>query len=1378
MPTDTFAPAFDGAARYYDGTGSWASIRAALTGTDVYLTSDPTSGVYSDASLPLIIRGFLSFDTSTLPDGSEVITGGRLRVYGSSIVGTVGTVDLVAGTPASPTTLTTADFDQVGTTLLSDDQIPITSWNTSGYNDFNLNAAGIAAINRSGYTQFALRHSSDRTGSSPASPAAASYYPVEHAGTDHDPILEVTYSTLSAMSGTDSGAETDASSLTTGGPFQEVLDRFTDTTGTNLESHTPSGGGSWTRLYGTGAGTKLKVSAARRAYVDDTSGPINGVYRHSRQITDGYIEGDMVVVSSAGYAALMMRATVDFSPRACYMAVLDAGGWSGTGYIRLIRVSGGSATELGSYNIGALSGTYTVRLAAVGTALEVFVNGVSRITATDATLSSGYLGLDLYNSGGTSATAIQVDNVVVYDQSVGAKSASDAGTETEASAVSARVGAGSGGSQLVRAPIGARIDTLGGTIGSSSAHRAFPCGVLQPNGVKRIIYRRATSHSIMDGVAATKTSADGFATESVIPALLPAGESDYRSGSLKRLASGRTVHVFFTASPRSPTNNIRGWFAYNDDPGLNSALWSTPVRVTNSSFDADALVPSDVVEAADGSLLAFIFGRSTYGASTWELRCSRSTDDGNTWVDRGLIAAYATYGANVVEPQAQVRPNGIVDVTFHVEDGSQHVYLVSSTTPACTAWNTPVAVFAADTNRSGLLRSSDGDLILAHFPTLSFAFAFNQSWDDGSTFGTAINPNSGAASPRHANDVWITPFEIAGSGTSPNVAMVWATENAGQDQADVYYREFTPGSSGTGADTAAAGESASVGVLSSVTPKTGADTAAESDASSVTAISPTAKTVADSAAAADASSVVEVETPVSPAPGIYDLQLGRVQLPTLLDALKESIGEQLDAVGAAVVAGERRAKGLPLSVPVRATGSDPRAIGDRMRRQLRALLKNPAARLGALYLRFGADPEMSGWLLIGDGDLEYAAGGVSFADYKLTIPSAYPVARQRSHLQARRIEIQDRRLATTPRDVKGLIYENTWSENTAVPVVYLPGAAGYQRDGLPLTGLPVAAAAALMSAGAPNLLQGLADGDIVAMTGPPSETVLQQAELGDVIVLDRAGQVATAASAARDLTPQDSYGWEELYGPDQPISYPAGAPDIVVQNGVCRVTLTPATGAINVERLTSSGFAPACTVTPMRGATSTALKIRDASIVEWTPDSAVVKLVQDNTQVSGLSESPVRAETFITLRRGWDAPRVETYLRSPGDYARLRVMPVVTGASTVRFSTSGSAVAIADGTDYGGFGFSLAGTKDPWTLIQPPSGPAIIPAVCTGATKAVGRVVGSLRGIDFYNPASVATSYQSVQLKVTTDTPPESVAALHGQASLLDVRTIPTFLPR
>lgn len=567
---------------------------------------------------------------------------------------------------------------------------------------------------------------------------------------------------------------------------------------------------------------------------------------------------------------------------------------------------------------------------------------------------------------------------------------------------------------------------------------------------------------------------------------------------------------------------------------------------------------------------------------------------------------------------------------------------------------------------------------------------------------------------------------------------------------------------------ATATESASVSIPSEAVSKAGADTAASADAASVAAATPTAKTAAQTAAGSDAASVAEVQAPVVIQGGGYDLRLGRIRLPTLLDSLKETVGDQLETVGPSVVAGERRARPANLTVPVHATGSDGKAVADRMRRQLRALLDNPAARLGALHLAFTPDPELSGWLLIGAGDLEYDAGGVTVGDYKLTLADAYVVARERSHLQARRIEVADRRLATTPRDVKGVIYEGTWSAVSASPVCWLPGAAGYHVRGLPWPGTVALTLETLAGAGAPRLLAGVADGDIVAMAGLPDDEQLQLAELGDVVILDRQGVPATGVTAARDLTPQASYGWEELYGPNQPVSAPG---DVVVQNGVCRVTLASSNGVIVVERMTSpGGFTAACTIQPLNDSSTTSLQLRDAALVEWTPDSAVLRVTLDNSQ-AGLSESAARCETFITLRRGWEGPRVECYLRQAGGGARcrLRVLPAVTGAGTVQFSDT-SPAAITDDTSYGAFT-----SREPWASIAPPSGPGVFVLPATGATIARGRISASLRGLELYDPAAADVSYASVHLLIGTQL--GSMSQINGMA-LLDARTIPTFLPR
>jgi hypothetical protein len=74
-------------------------------------------------------------------------------------------VVLVSASPASNTALAANDFDDVGSTELSSQvTYPVS---TGGYNDFALNASGIAAISKTGVTKFAFRSGHDINNSVP-----------------------------------------------------------------------------------------------------------------------------------------------------------------------------------------------------------------------------------------------------------------------------------------------------------------------------------------------------------------------------------------------------------------------------------------------------------------------------------------------------------------------------------------------------------------------------------------------------------------------------------------------------------------------------------------------------------------------------------------------------------------------------------------------------------------------------------------------------------------------------------------------------------------------------------------------------------------------------------------------------------------------------------------------------------------------------------------------------------------------------------------------------------------------------------------------------------------------------------------------------------
>lgn len=106
-----------------------------------------------------IARSFLLWDTSILGAGVTIVNA-KIRLYcfykytpdpwGSS------KVCVVASNPASNTTITAADYQSISATPLSgiEDYDAI---DVNAFHEFELNAAGLAAINKTGITKLGLR---------------------------------------------------------------------------------------------------------------------------------------------------------------------------------------------------------------------------------------------------------------------------------------------------------------------------------------------------------------------------------------------------------------------------------------------------------------------------------------------------------------------------------------------------------------------------------------------------------------------------------------------------------------------------------------------------------------------------------------------------------------------------------------------------------------------------------------------------------------------------------------------------------------------------------------------------------------------------------------------------------------------------------------------------------------------------------------------------------------------------------------------------------------------------------------------------------------------------------------------------------------------
>lgn len=194
----------DGYVQYYLSTGAtWATMHDDTGGTQV--NSDGTTfGVFIQAhgstNWTYLKRSYALFDTSAIPDG-VTISSATLSIKGTAKADAEGwapTLNIYSGVPASDTNLVAADYNkaQFGTTAYCDTAITYAGFNTAAYNDFVLNATGIAAIDKAGITKIGIRNVNYDVADTAPSWVATAYFTLyaataDTAGTASDPKLVV-----------------------------------------------------------------------------------------------------------------------------------------------------------------------------------------------------------------------------------------------------------------------------------------------------------------------------------------------------------------------------------------------------------------------------------------------------------------------------------------------------------------------------------------------------------------------------------------------------------------------------------------------------------------------------------------------------------------------------------------------------------------------------------------------------------------------------------------------------------------------------------------------------------------------------------------------------------------------------------------------------------------------------------------------------------------------------------------------------------------------------------------------------------------------------------------------------------------------------------
>lgn len=178
---------------------NWATVRNGVTGTSANdnAAEDRAFQTHFTGGNYFVQRGFFLFNTASIPDADTVSSATFSLFTGSTGIqtGGGGDVDIVSSSPASNTAIVTADFDQVGSVSFA--TAALTSLSAGAYNDFSLDANGVANVSKTGVSKFGVRGSKDLDNVAPTGESGWFVYYADQSGTTNDPKLVVVHASAS-----------------------------------------------------------------------------------------------------------------------------------------------------------------------------------------------------------------------------------------------------------------------------------------------------------------------------------------------------------------------------------------------------------------------------------------------------------------------------------------------------------------------------------------------------------------------------------------------------------------------------------------------------------------------------------------------------------------------------------------------------------------------------------------------------------------------------------------------------------------------------------------------------------------------------------------------------------------------------------------------------------------------------------------------------------------------------------------------------------------------------------------------------------------------------------------------------------------------------
>lgn len=171
-------------------SGAGGGFNSAASNSTPILKASTTTNQFAE-----LIKTGVNFDTSALTS-LVTVSAATLSLWVAAKSNGLGddSYGLVSYSPASPASVAAVDWLSFGSSILSN-ALTYASITTGAYNDFTLNAGGIAAINKVGITSFGIfsKWAIDQVFTGTWASGASSSITYNTADSAHPPILTITY---------------------------------------------------------------------------------------------------------------------------------------------------------------------------------------------------------------------------------------------------------------------------------------------------------------------------------------------------------------------------------------------------------------------------------------------------------------------------------------------------------------------------------------------------------------------------------------------------------------------------------------------------------------------------------------------------------------------------------------------------------------------------------------------------------------------------------------------------------------------------------------------------------------------------------------------------------------------------------------------------------------------------------------------------------------------------------------------------------------------------------------------------------------------------------------------------------------------------------